>query len=294
MSADTEKFEVPDTLTDEEREALEMPFDEPTSEDEGGAGETDAPPANVEDDAPDVVPDSDKPADPEIEPPAAVVEPEEAKATAVVPAYKAELPADYDDRVKSLAEEEDALADKFKSGEIEFDEFRIKAADINARRFELSNAKLKAEIAGEMTEQTAQQAWQKAIDTMMARARKDDGIDYRKDPRKEKDLDMFVKALAADDENADKPMEWFLDEAHKLVKVKHGIAAKAVEQKDPPETPVRTPPKPNTTLAGVPGADGPGDIGDEFVDLDRLSGLELEDAISKLSASQREKYLKAV
>ena len=39
--------------------------------------------------------------------------------------------------------------------------------------------------------------------------------DYRKDAAKAEDLDGFVRMLANKQENADKPMDWFLAEAHK-------------------------------------------------------------------------------
>ena len=154
-------------------------------------------------------------------------------------------------------------------------------------------AKVKADIASEMGEQTAEASWQDTINSFMAKTKKDEGIDYRKDKAKEKDLDIFVKVLAAEDENADKPMAWFLSEAHRMVRAKHGIAAPA------PTTPgktKRTPPVGQIpkTLAGVPGTDGPGDIGgDESQELDRLEGMELEDAVARLSPAARAKYLSA-
>ncbi len=43
------------------------------------------------------------------------------------------------------------------------------------------------------------------------------------DTGKQADLDMFVKSLANDAKNGDKPAEWFLVEAHKRVKALHGL-----------------------------------------------------------------------
>jgi hypothetical protein len=149
-----------------------------------------------------------------------------------------------------------------------------------------------------MTEQTAEQEWQDTINRFMTGTAKAEGIDYRKDTKKQKDLDIFVKVLAGEDENADKPMAWFLSTAHSMVKAKHGIATVA------PTTPAVDPNKPvkraapkdliPSTLAMVPGSDGPGDVGeDEFADVDRLEGLELERAIAKMSDDQRKRYLEA-
>ena len=47
-----------------------------------------------------------------------------------------------------------------------------------------------------------------------------------------------------------------------------------------------------TTLAQVPGSDGPGDVSDEFSDVLALDGLEFEEAIARMSPAQREKFLR--
>ena len=49
------------------------------------------------------------------------------------------------------------------------------------------------------------------------------------------------------------------------------------------------------TLAQVPGSDGPGDVdGNEFSDVDRLTGDAMEAAIAKMSAAQRDRYMAGV
>ena len=45
------------------------------------------------------------------------------------PVYRATLPADYEAQVQALAEEDSALAEKFKSGEIDFDAFRAQSTE---------------------------------------------------------------------------------------------------------------------------------------------------------------------
>lgn len=300
--------DVLETMTDEEREILASDDwkddqeqaaklsdakDDEEDEDDDGTGD-DA--ADDDKQAEDPEPVAAEPAAAgEVAAPAAeaVEDDAEEDAPAAKPVYRATLPADYEAQVQALAEEDSALADKFKSGEIDFDAFRAQSTELNNRRHELSMAKVKADIASEMGEQTAEASWQDTINSFMAKTKKDEGIDYRKDKAKEKDLDIFVKVLAAEDENADKPMGWFLSEAHRMVRAKHGIAA------PDPTTPgktKRTPPVGQIpkTLAGVPGTDGPGDIGgDEFQELDRLEGMELEDAVARLSPAARAKYLSA-
>jgi hypothetical protein len=151
-----------------------------------------------------------------------------------------------------------------------------------------------------MTQQSAQTQWQNTINKSMVEFAKPEngGIDYRKDADKAADLDQFVKVLANRTENSDKPMDWFLTEAHKRVKALHGVAtaekkvdpaAAAKVANDARKPPIGSAP---ATLAQVPGGDGPGDVAGEFADLDALEGEALEGAIAKLTPAQREKWVR--
>jgi len=63
--------------------------------------------------------------------------------------------------------------------------------------------------------------WQAAISAFLAKVITD--VDYRKDAGKMADLDRFVTIVANKPENANRSMEWFLQESHKLVLQTHGI-----------------------------------------------------------------------
>lgn len=230
-------------------------------------------------------------------------QPDNQPATATVTAtYEAKLPSDYDDQVKALATEEADLKAKFKSGEIDFDEFDVQRGELLVKREALTLARAKAEISQEMTQQTAKSQWKATVDRFVLSAAKEDGgIDYRKDQAKQADLDQFVRVLAAREDNADKPMDWFLSEAHRRVKALHGISAVPAPKGDTPADPAaaakaandaRKPPvaAAPATLAQVPGGDGPGDVAGEFADIDALEGEALEAAIGKLTPAQREKW----
>lgn len=221
----------------------------------------------------------------------------DAPAETFAPRYQAELPADFEEKTNGLNQESMALAKQFKDGEIDFDEYNQKTSDINARRDALNTARIKAEIAAEMNSQNLEQQWVSTVKNFNARVAKE--VDYTKDEAKAGDLDTFVKALAAKPENADKPMSWFLEEGHRRVKALHGIADvkpaggdKQTSQQEPAnrKPPVDAAPK---TLAQVPGSDGPGDLAGEFADLDNLEGMELEQAIARMSPAQRERYAKS-
>ncbi len=219
-----------------------------------------------------------------------------AQAPQAAPRYEAQLPSDYDDQIKSLKDRDAELRQKFKDGDIDIDERDEGLAQLSEQREQLVVLRAKAEISQEMNQQTAQQQWTNTVSNFMATAAKEEGgIDYRKDSAKAADLDQFVKILANKEEHSDKPMDWFLTEAHKRVMALYGATpaapktdsvADAVNRRKPP---VGAMPK---TLAQVPGSDGPGDVGGEFADIDALDGVEYEDAIARMSPAQREKFLR--
>lgn len=220
-----------------------------------------------------------------------------------VPRYKAELPANYKETLAELAANEAALKQKFKDGEIEFDEFEEARAVIFEERSRLEKSAWKAEISQEMNAQTAEQQWETTVNGYLNSVKTE--IDYLKDAEKAADFDQFVKVLAANPANQDKSMEWFLQEGHRRVKVLHGIESAPVKgdkqdtttQKDDKagkpnsrKPPLDAAPK---NLSQVPGSDGPGDVQDEFSDIDRLEGEAFEAALAKLTPAQRERYLQA-
>lgn len=219
-----------------------------------------------------------------------------------VPRYKAELPANYQENLAELARNEDALKQKFKDGEIEFDEFDEARAVIIEERSRLEKAAWKAEISQEMNAQTAEQQWESTVNGYLNSVKTE--IDYLKDVEKAADFDQFVKVLAANPAHQDKSMEWFLQEGHRRVKVLHGIESAPVkDNKDTTTQKDDKAGKPNSrkppldaapkNLSQVPGSDGPGDVQDEFSDIDRLEGEAFEAALAKLTPAQRERYLQA-
>jgi hypothetical protein len=295
---DEEREAIEGGMTDSEKEALKALADEEGDDDEDDdEGATDAAPvegkgAGDSDSGTDTPGANDQPADEAATATADTgdeVEPEKFKAK-----YRVELPEDFDDQVKAVQDESRSLAQQFKDGDIDFDEFESKRAELDAKRDSLREIKVKAEIATEMSQQSAQQEWEFTVKSFVRNTAKAEAIDYAKDEAKRDDLDMFVKRLGQDPKNSDKDMEWFLVEAHKRVKALHGIGKQEAPAADPKkqEKPNRKPPIDAVpkNLSQVPGGDGPGDVGDEFGDLDSLEGEALEAAIKKMTPAQREKF----
>jgi hypothetical protein len=228
-----------------------------------------------------------------------------------IPRYDSKLPEDFDAQVRSLSDKEAELKRQFKAGELEFDDFDVARAALQSERELLTIARTKAEISQEMNAQTAEQLWTHAVNQFMdSTARLSEaagGIDYRKDTEKWSDLDGFVRSLAARNEFAHQSMDWFLEEAHKRVLALHGMSAaktsdaessaeakpvvKAMDRKPiDRKPPLDIAPK---TLAMVPGGEGPGDVDGEFADVLALEGLAYEQAIARMSPSERERFLRA-
>ena len=295
------------TLTPEEREAFEASeYDEQELDTiKKIAGEAsdddDADDEDDEDDDAEPVEGKAAPKADDAEPPKALAsdpvdEPadEPVAAQPVVPRYEAQLPQDYDQQIAALKARDAELRQRFKDGDIDIDERDAGLAELAEQRERLLVLRAKAEISQEMTQQTAAQQWQSTVNSFLSRVAKDEGLDYRRDAAKAEDLDAFVKFLANKQENSDKPMEWFLAEAHKRVMALHGVAKPAPKDPVADAKAKRKPPvdAAPTTLAQVPGSDGPGDVSDEFSDVLALDGLEFEEAIARMSPAQREKFLR--
>jgi hypothetical protein len=288
-----ERAAIDDGAPDEsERLALQRLAADDDGDDDGDGADDDAPDGST-DDTPAPAP-AQAPAD---EPPAD--EPEDAKpaSKAAAPVYTADVPSDLKEQQDAIASQLTELRDKFKSGDLEVDDYETQREELLGKREELNKAVIKAEISQEMRQQDAQQAWQSAIERTFDSAAKPDGggIDYRKDTAKAADLDLFVRRLGEDPANADKDMDWFLTEGHRRVLALHGISRTTpapAPAATPAVPPSRKPPVGSVppTLAQVPGSDGPGDVAGEFADLDALEGEALEDALSRLSPGQLEKY----
>lgn len=205
------------------------------------------------------------------------------------------LPADFQEQISATHTAQSDLLQRFQEGDLEVSEYVAELSKITEQRDALMAAKIKAEISHEMAEQASAREWQQAVHRFLDRVAKSEQVDYRTDAARARDLDTFVKVLANDPENAQQSSEWFLQEAHKLVNARRGGTVTATKDDPRPRPAPRKPdlkavPK---TLAHVPGSDGPGDVSDEFGNVDALDGLDLESAIARMTPAQREKYARA-
>ncbi|GAB3359055.1 MULTISPECIES: hypothetical protein [Giesbergeria] len=244
--------------------------------------------------APDTTAEPPATAMPASAPAAEVVE----VAKAPAPVYQVVLPDDFEQRQQDVNGKLADLRQKFRTGEIEVDQYEVERDALSAQLNELTSLQTKAEIAREMQQQARHQEINTSLTAVMAQA-KADGIDYN-DPKQAAMFDRYANFLAGDPDFAGKSVAQIHAEAHKNVLQRLGKAAATpapapaappAAAPTPRKTPLETAPK---TLAQVPGADDANtDLnGGEFTQLDSLDGLELEDALARMPKAQREQYLR--
>ena len=210
--------------------------------------------------------------------------------------YVAELPADY---VQKVAEVNARIAEidmKFHDGRIGPEERQEQMRTANAERDALLVTSIKAQIAKEMQDQSERDAaarveaeleaskktWEQTVDGFISG--KPDSVDYAADEAKRNSLNTYVKALAADPDNEGKPMVWYLQEAHALVKAKHGVATINQAPADVKQADPAKPTSPINTLSDLPGGLTPAK--NEIEALEQVSGAALTNRFQNMTAAQ--------
>lgn len=223
-------------------------------------------------------------------------------------AFAYELPADFDERLAANSAATSALFERLKTGEITIEDLQAEQKALNDEQRQLDSMRIQRDISIQSQQQLMQAQRQMAVARLFDAAKEPSagGIDYRADPAKARDLDQFVRLLAGDPAHEDKPLDWFLTEGHRRVRVLHGDAAAAptvAPAKAAAVDPVKAKadavarrrqdmndlPK---SLSQVPGGDGPGDVGGEFDDIMQLEGEAFERAIEGLAKTNPARYAK--
>lgn len=161
----------------------------------------------------------------------ATVEVEDDADELFMPTYIAPAPENYEARIKELDKRHDEATSKFQKGTEGYELTNMLAdhRSIERDRAALEGQMQKHQISVEQAQQAGEQRWKWEVNRFMRDVKKHEGIDYADSLRLNGALDAHVKTLANKPEHADKPGDWFLREAHKLVKaeLKLGTAAPA-------------------------------------------------------------------
>ncbi len=216
--------------------------------------------------------------------------------------FKAELPADHAQKVEELETRVADLGEQFQDGELTFEEYQTAMRKVDADREQLLADSIKAQIAKELQEkqqreaqeraareaEAASKTWAETVDSFIKS--KPDSVDYSTDEAKRASLNTYVKAIAADPDNEGKPMEWFLQEAHTLVRAKYGIAASAKAAPGNVDEPAKLDQHPPiNTLSDLPG--GQLAARSEIEQLSNISGAALTNRFLNMTPAQIEAEL---
>jgi len=230
--------------------------------------------------------------------------------------YTIAAPEDADAQIKALRTEKAAAFKQLMDGDLTPEQYSAKEDEVTGKISEIERQVTAARVATEISVQNAQRSYLGKVNALLDRARDVDGVDYRAEGNKHLHdaLDRTVKWLANDPSNADKPEQWFLDEAHAMVKGRFGVgkaaAAPAGQQGGADGKPAAAKPPATTSragkapdLSGVPptvrnlpaAADGgaTGDDGGEFAHLNGLTGMALERAVARMTPEQQQRWAEA-
>lgn len=198
------------------------------------------------------------------------------------PQYKVEAPEDLSEQLSSVTDKMNELDEQLEDGDIDLTDYRRQMREYSSQREELITLRTKAEIANDMSQQSAQQRWEWEQDMFMGEA----SSAIYKNRAMHAALNETVKEVANEKGWNDKSGLDVLRESDRRVKEMMGVKSspklKVVEPMSKPDIP--------KTLRDIPAAEG-NESGDEFAALDKLDGMELESALARLSDEQRDRYL---
>lgn len=134
-----------------------------------------------------------------------------------------------DARLAEISTEMKSLREQYESGDLEWEEYVSKADDLMKERDGILVNRTKADTSREIASNIAKKSWDDKCANFLD-TQKANGVDYRGNAEWFSDLDSMLKTLAKDEANAGKPDEWFLETAHAIVMVKHGITPTTKKQ----------------------------------------------------------------
>lgn len=202
-----------------------------------------------------------------------------------------EVPEDADQRLAQIGNDMKHLREKFHDGDIDLDEYEAERTKLEDERTDLRmQMKLhEAEVKGR--QQAMLNQFYQQRDNFFER-----NADLYKTDRVKGMFQQIVQEIAANPENANQTAEFFITEADKQLRSDFGIPAPGANEQ--PEGKRRSRKKSARDRANVPpnigdapAAEIPETSTSEFAHLEKLSGMELERALAKLTPEQQERYL---
>ncbi len=210
------------------------------------------------------------------------------------PRIEVEAVEDYDGKMTAFDEQKAGLLNQFNDGDIDMSEYQEQRDVIEKDIRKLERDNDRAINAAEQNSNSNLQRWQWEQDRFFG---DEANKIYKDNTMLASAFDTRVKELAADENNGNRSMQWFLEEADRNVRaVMLGKSAPVVvddKDKNNGKRPAADLSKIPPNLGDVPAADL-NEAGDdaEFAFLDKLDGMEFEAALAKMSQAQADRYLK--
>jgi hypothetical protein len=207
-----------------------------------------------------------------------------------VPTFNAPAVEDFDAKIAALVAQDVALREKLANGDIDITSYTEENTRIIEAKAELRGDQRMAEFAAQQNEANNKARWQWEQERFFEQ----ESSALYKDPIMFAALDAAVKAAAHSPANAKRSSGWFLAQADVQVRKLFGTQGASTPQAPagkPAMALVKTGP---TTLASLPSAELPETGGgDEFARFEKLSGMELERQLSRLTPDEINRYLRA-
>jgi len=203
--------------------------------------------------------------------------------------YTADEPTNYAEEVAALEQQKKDLRKQFSEGDLDLEAYEERRDAIEAQSAALRESKLKATLAQEQRQQLDAQRWLWEQERFFAQ--KSNRV-YVDDPVLRAALNDTVKSLASDPANHNQSGMWHLEEADRRVRESIQRLYQPADAGKPKKAVAsRNPPPPN--IGDVPPADV-SDVSDAsaFAHIDRLTGIEREMALAKLSEDDVNRYLR--
>lgn len=205
------------------------------------------------------------------------------------PVLISQAPADAEAKLTEITTKKADLATKFDDGELSAKDYQVAMDALNKEERGIEMAVHEANIATKMQAQQARNTFLQEVQTFT------DGTLYKQSPLAWEALNAAVKSVGSDPANANLTARQILEKAHADVLKDPVLNSAFASAKQPGKAPGKKPAAEiPPTLGRMPSAEHTDTSGDKFASLDRLferDPLAYEEAVGKLSASDREAYL---
>lgn len=220
---------------------------------------------------------------------AAAAQQQEQQAAPVTPrprgAVEATLPEDYDAQVKANAAARKELRTKYNDGDLSFEEYEDQSEKLNDQRQDLRDLKFKADLAQESSEQALKSHWESVINPFVAAH-----PELAEDDVTKAAIDTYLKQTTAPVIAAGgMPGQAEIDKAYELWCKRFNFTPAGGQRQTTTTTKdIKVPP----TLGGLPASTGTDVQDGKLAAISRLTGVEYEEALAKLSPAELEQMSK--